>query len=124
MSPQAKGPLALSLLIMAIGVGWLLSALNVFPQINWVWILGLGVVGVLVFVISGGVDKVSVVIGPFFIIASLLSILRQSGRMTLDVEVPMLVIAIGALLFVAQLRVVPLPKWYELIPPERKDAQG
>jgi hypothetical protein len=109
---RPKGPLVLALLIITVGVGWLLSARGIGAGINWVWTLGLGVVGVLTFVLSGGVDKLNVVIGPFLIVSSVLSILRQTGRLPLDTEVPVLVILIGTLLLVAQLRIVPLPRWF------------
>lgn len=115
-----KGPLALSLLIIAIGVGWLLSALGVLPVVNWIWSLGLGGLGVLTFVVVGGIDKVNVVIGPLLIAASGLSVLRQTRQLSFDVEVPMLVILVGILLFVSQLRIVPVPSWYEPAPPPRE----
>jgi hypothetical protein len=59
----------------------------------------------------GGFDKVTVVVGPFFILASCLSILRQTGRLQLDVEIPILVIAAGILLLVARSPAVPIPGW-------------
>ncbi len=81
MKPD-KRTLILPLLLIAVGVGWLLTTLGVAPGIDWVWTLGLAIVGLLTFAI-GGIDKVSVVIGPFFILASMLSILRQTGRLRL-----------------------------------------
>lgn len=113
MSQPSKGPLVLAVLIITVGVGWLLTAQGFGPDINWVWTLGLGVVGVLTFVVSGGLDKVSVIAGPFFLVGSLLSVLRQTGRMSVDVEVPVLVILIGLLLLVAQCHCVPAPRWFE-----------
>ncbi len=111
------------MLLITVGTGWLLSTLGIAPSINWVWTLGLAVVGLLTFVI-GGVDKVTVVIGPFFILASTLSILRQTGRLSFDVEVPALVILSGILLIVARLPVIPTPKWItsEPLGPPRQDA--
>ena len=113
MQNQPKGPLALSLLIISVGVGWLLTSQGYVPGINWIWTLGLGVIGILTFILSGGLDKASVVIGPFFLVSSVLSILRQSGHLDMNAEVPILVILIGVLLFIAQLRVIPSPKWLE-----------
>jgi len=112
MDKQPKGPLVLSILIITIGVGWLLTVQGVGPGINWVWTLGLAVIGLLTFVLSGGLDKASIVIGPFFLVSSMLSVLRQTGRLETDLEVPLLVIVVGVLLFVAQLRIVPAPKWF------------
>lgn len=115
-SGSAKGRVALAMLIITLGIGWLLTAQNVAPGINWVWTLGLGVVGVLVFVVSGGVDKLSIVIGPFFLIASVLSILRQTGQIRIDVEMPVLVIAVGALLLLAQWPGIVAPRWLVPLP--------
>ena len=112
MQKGSKGPVVLSLLIITLGVGWLLTTLAVSPGINWVLTLSLGMIGVLVFVVSGGVDKVSVIIGPLFLIGSVLSILRQSKLLSIDVEIPICVIVLGLLMLVAQLKVIPPPGWY------------
>lgn len=102
--------LLVPIVLITIGAGWLLTTLGVAPGVDWVWTLGLAVVGLLAIAV-GGLDKVSVVLGPFFIIASCLSILRQTGRLHIDVEIPILVILSGVLLLVARLRVIPIPKW-------------
>ena len=112
MNAQPKGPICVAILIIAVGVGWLLTAQGIGDGINWVWTLGLGVSGVLIFVVSGGVNKSSIVSGPFLIIGSVLSILRQSGRLSINLEVPILVITIGVLFLIAQLPLVPPPRWY------------
>lgn len=103
--------LVLSLFTTAVGVGGLLMATGVSPQVDWIWSLGLGTMGLIVFVLSGGIDKASVVLGPIFLLAAVLSVLRQSGRLTAAVEVPLLVTALGVLMFLAHLPVVPLPSW-------------
>jgi hypothetical protein len=103
--------LIIPVLIIVVGVGWLLTAQGIGPGINWVWTLGLGVIGILTFVVSG-FDKVSVVLGPFFLLASMVSVLRQTGQLALDIEVPVLVISIGVLLLVAQLPAIPKPAWF------------
>lgn len=109
MKPDQK-TLILPILLITVGAGWLLTTLGVAPGIDWVWTLGLAMVGLLT-VAVGGIDKVSVVIGPFFIVASSLSILRQTGRLRLDVELPILVIVAGVLLLVARSPAIPIPKW-------------
>ena len=108
---QPKGPLILGILIITVGVGWLLTAQGFAPGIDWIWTLGLGIVGVVTFIVSGGLDKASVVIGPFFLVGSLLSILRQTGRIETNIEVPILVILVGVLVVIAQMSFVPNPKW-------------
>jgi hypothetical protein len=109
MKPDKK-TLVLPILLITIGAGWLLTTLGVMPRVDWVWTLGLLVAGVLVFVV-GGFDKVTIVVGPFLIAASCLSLLRQTGRLETNLEVPMLVIIAGVLLLVARLPIVPIPRW-------------
>ncbi len=109
MKPDKK-TLVPPILLIAVGAGWLLTTLGVSPGIDWVWTLGLAAVGLLTFAVSG-LDKVTVVIGPFFILTSCLSILRQTGRLHVDVEVPILVIVAGVLLLVARTPAIPIPKW-------------
>jgi hypothetical protein len=104
--------LVIPILIITVGVGWLLTAQGFAPGVNWIWTLGLAVVGILTLVVSKGFDKASVVIGPFFLLASLLSVLRQMGNVRLEIEVPLLVISIGVLLLVAQMPSVPKPGWF------------
>ena len=97
-------------LIMTIVVGWLLTVKGVVPGVDWVWVLGLGIAGSLVLVV-GGIDKVTVVVGPFLLMATVFSVLRQTGRLSVDTEVPLLVIAIGGLMLFGHLAPVPPPAW-------------
>ncbi len=116
MQSIPKGPIALSIVIITVGVGWLLTSLGFGPGINWVWTLGLGVVGIFAFILSSGLDKVSVILGPFFLISSILSILRQTGHLGTDTEIPILVIVVGVLLLIAQMPFIPIPKWFIPLP--------
>lgn len=103
--------LAVSLLMITVGVGWLLTVKGIVPQINWVWTLGMAVCGVLMFVLMG-FDKLSVVLGSFFLVCSVLSVLRQQKVLSVETEAPMLVIAVGLLLLIARSRRVPVPNWF------------
>ena len=105
-----KLSLFISLLLITVGAGWLLTILGYAPGIDWVWTLGLIVAGVAIFAV-GGIDKITIVVGTFFVVASLMSVLRQTNRLRLDVEVPILVIVFGVLLLIARLSVIPMPKW-------------
>ncbi|QDT54515.1 hypothetical protein Pan44_25480 [Caulifigura coniformis] len=109
-----SGQKTLAILIMAVGAGWLMTVQNVLPGVDWVWTLGLLAVGILAFLVSRGIDRFSVVAGPLFVLASLLSTLRQTGRLSLDTEVPLLVIASGFLLFISSW--VRTPGWMVLEP--------
>lgn len=102
----------LGVLLVTVGTGWMLTSLEIGPDIAWVWTLGLLVIGVLTFAV-GGLDKVTVVAGPFFVIASCLSLLRQQNRLQVEQEIPLLVIVTGILLLVAQIKAIPFPKWIE-----------
>jgi len=124
MSSSSKAPLVIPILIIVVGVGWLLTVSGFGPGINWVWTLGLGAIGILPFVASKGFEKDSVVIGPFFLLASLLSALRQTGQLSLDIEVPLLVISIGALLLVAQVPAIPNPAWFVALPPPAEEPHA
>lgn len=112
MASTGRAQLVIPILIITVGAGWLLTAQGFAPGVDWIWVLGLGIIGILTFVLSKGFDKVSVVLGPFFLLASLLSVLRQTGRLSLEIEMPLLVISIGVLLLVAQARAIPKPAWY------------
>ncbi len=87
-------------LIITIGIAWLLSALEIMPMVNWLWVLGLAVAGVLVLAL-GGRNRTTMVLGPFLIICAGFSIARQSGRISEAYELPILVIIFGALSLVA-----------------------
>jgi hypothetical protein len=118
MKPDKK-TLLLPILLITIGIGWLLSTLGVAPKIDWIWTLGLAATGFLAFAIWG-FDKATIVIGPFFLAASLLSVLRQTERITMDLEVPILVIFSGVLLLFARMPIFPSPKW--MIDDDDQDA--
>ncbi|MEO6710657.1 MAG: hypothetical protein ABIP42_13840 [Planctomycetota bacterium] len=109
MKPDKK-TLAVPILMITFGTGWLLTTLKVVPDIDWVWTLALAMVGLSSFAI-GGMNKLSVALGPFFLLASGLSILRQTGYLRLSVEVPILLIIAGVLLLVARLPAIPTPSW-------------
>jgi hypothetical protein len=113
-----KKALAAPILIIALGVGWLLTVQNIVPGVNWVWVVGLGVTGVLI--LAASIDKVTAVVGPFLIAATFFSLMRQTGRMSIDTEVPSLVIVFGALMLLAKVLPIPLPAW--IIEPPKPGA--
>jgi hypothetical protein len=107
---QDRTSLILGVLLVAVGGGWLLSSLGFIPSVDWAWSLGLAVVGVLAVVLSG-FDKVSFVVAGFFVLASVLSVLRQMGIVNIEIEVPVLVLAAGLLLIAARSSAIPSPRW-------------
>jgi hypothetical protein len=109
------------IMLITIGGGWLLTTMGVAESIDWVWTLGLAVTGLLAMVI-GGFNKVTVVIGPFFVVTSILSVLRQTDRLHIDVEVPILVILAGVLLLIARAPNIPAPDW--ILPDPHRDLES
>jgi hypothetical protein len=95
--------------ITTVGAGWLLTAQGVIPGVQWAWVLVLAVLGA--FVLFVGVDKVSVAVGPSLMAAAALSILRQTGWIAINTEVPLLTMIVGSLWTAAYLLPVPLPAW-------------
>jgi len=104
--------LVVPVLIIAVGIGWLLTTLGVVPNVLWVWTLGLAASGLLTFV-TNGLNKFSVLVGPMLLLASLFSLLRQTGRMSIDHEIPLLTIAFGVLLLIARGSLIPSPDWIQ-----------
>jgi hypothetical protein len=109
MRRSALGSIAVPVLIITVGVGALLSAMGVGEGVDWIWSLGLAVVGV--FALASGVDKVTAVVGPFLVFASIFSVLRQTGRLSVNLEMPMLVIVFGVLMLIARIAPIPTPTW-------------
>jgi len=100
---------ATGLMLVVVGAGWLLTTLGYMPNINWVWIITLAVVGFVPMALSG-LSKFSVFSAGIMLLASLASILRQMGTISINTEVPALVIAAGALLVLVTLWPARTPK--------------
>lgn len=107
-----KKTIVFPLLCVGIGVGWLLTAWGFIPGVNWVWTLGLGLLGVLLMAVVG-VDKATVVAGPYLVIASIFSLLRQTDRIEPNIEIPCLVISGGLCMLIPYLLPVRKPSWYD-----------
>jgi hypothetical protein len=110
MTSTQKRGVASAILIIAIGVAWLLNVIGVVAGVNWVWTGSLGVMGALILGF-GGVNQLTILVGPFLIVASILSILRQTGQMSIDVEVPVLVVCFGVLMLLSYILRLPLPEY-------------
>ena len=109
-------------IIVVVGVGWLLTTHNVIGGVNWVWVLGLAAAGVLTMAL-GGIDKFTFVVGPFLIIATIFSILRQTDQIKIDTEVPCMMIIAGLLILLARFLPVPTPQWYREMEQDDEDDQ-
>ena len=109
MSNSSKAPVVVSILIMVAGFGWLLNSFHWLEEVDWVWTLGIAALGAVV--LGTGINKVSVIVGPFLILGAACAFLRQTGRLAVEHEVPILVIVFGALLLLAYVLPVPLPRY-------------
>ena len=107
MAGSARKHLLLPLLVVILGVAWLLNAMEFMPDVDWIWTFGLATVGILTLGV-GGLSKFTCVMGPFFIIASVCSVLRQTSRLRLETEIPILIIVFGCLMLLVQIVKVPL----------------
>jgi len=97
-------------LIIVLGVTWLLNVLQLLPAVDWIWTIGLAAVGILTLVV-GGINRLTVVVGPFLMVGSVCSVLRQLGSLSVDREVPVLITFLGIFMLIAQILGLSLPEF-------------
>ena len=95
----------LPLLIIATGIGWILSTNNIMPGVNWAWILVIAVAGIMS--MCDGLNKLTFVLGPMLLISSVMIVLLQSERLKIEMGFPVLVTSLGLLMLVARLSSLP-----------------
>ena len=103
---SSKPAIAISLLIIALGIGWLLNVLSVIKGVDWIWVTALGISGILLLGLAK-LDRFNFVVGTSLIICSVLSLLRQTGKLTFNIEAPVLFISVGLLLLFSHLLRLP-----------------
>jgi hypothetical protein len=101
----SKARFVVPILVVTLGVAWLLNVLKVIPGVDWIWTGGMAVIGILTLAF-GGINKLTVVLGPFLLAGAVCSFLRQRETLDINKEIPLLVIVLGCLLILAQ--VLPL----------------
>jgi hypothetical protein len=109
----------IAVLVIALGVAWLLNILGVIPGVDWLWTGGLGVAGILVMA-ANGINKFTFVIGPFLLVSSVFSVLRQTGRFSANIELPVLFIIFGVLLLLSLLLPLATPEFLREEPQDEK----
>lgn len=97
-------------ILLTIGAGHLLNVQGFIPQVDWLWTGLLGVAGLLILII-GSRNKMTFTIGPWLIVVSICSFLRETGRLEMKTEVPILVISLGAFLLISELMKLPTPDY-------------
>jgi len=73
-------PILIAVCLIALGTAWLLNNIGVMPGVNWIWTLSLAAVA-LVILAAAGLDKLTAVVVPLLILASIASVLRQTGKL-------------------------------------------
>ena len=105
-----RSMIIVAVVIIGLGVAWLLNTLDVISGVDWLWTGGLGVAGILIMA-AHGINKFTFVIGPFLLVSSVFSIFRQTGRLRIDIEMPVLFIIFGALFLLSLLLPLPTPEF-------------
>ena len=90
------------LVLLIVGISWLLVVLNMVPDLQWIWTVGLFLAGTLVMVFLG-LDKLTFTIGMFLIVGGVFSILRFQDMISLEIELPVLVICFGSLMALSEM---------------------
>ena len=90
----------LPLIIIATGIGWMLTTNGIMEGVNWAIVLVLAVCGILSMI--NGFTKVSVVLGPMLLIGSVVLVMLQTKRIKIEMGFPVLVISFGVLMLVSR----------------------
>jgi hypothetical protein len=107
-----KSLIVLACCLIALGVGWLMDGLGFLPIVDWVWVSALAIAGLATLAL-GGVNKVTLTIGPFLLAAAAGSAMRQGKVVTAEIELPLLVLLLGILILANLVLPVPNPRWYQ-----------
>ncbi|MCK5850572.1 MAG: hypothetical protein KAH23_06615, partial [Kiritimatiellae bacterium] len=54
-----------------------------------------------------GFDRLTIVIGPFLIISAIFSVLRQTDKLSVEKELPILTVALGTLMLLSYILKLP-----------------
>jgi hypothetical protein len=69
-------------------------------RIDWIWVSGLGISGILLLSLAK-LDRFNFVVGTTLMICSILALLRQTDVITINIEAPVLFICVGLLLLLS-----------------------
>ena len=103
---RGKEKYVIPVLVTVLGIAWSLNAFEVFPALDWIWTIGMAAIGILTLFV-GGIKKEPIVVGFALISAAIASIFRQTGRINLKIEAPILVLIIGVLLLLVEIMNIP-----------------
>src|SRR5574337_1742471 len=92
---------SLPVTLIVIGLGWLLWELRLFPAIDWLISAGFVVAGIAVLVIDG-VNKNSIVVGPFLVAIGIAWLAHDRYWVGWRFIVPGLLVLLGVLMLAAR----------------------
>ena len=97
---------SLPVTLIVVGLGWLLWEFRLFPDIDW--IIGLGfIVGGIAVLALDGINKNSVVIGPFMIAVGVAWLVHDRYGTHWRFIIPVMLVFLGALMLIARSSKVP-----------------
>lgn len=99
----------LPIALIVVGAGWLLKELHLFPDANWIVILGLISAGVLIMVLEG-FNSETVIKGPMLIAAGVAAYLHLHQGWDWRILVPSLLILAGLLILASRSGTIPPPR--------------
>jgi hypothetical protein len=97
---------SLPVTLIAVGLGWLLWEFRLFPDVDWIISIGFIAAGVAVMTIDG-INKNSVVIGPFLIAIGVAWLLHDRYGTHWRYIIPVMLVLLGALMLIARSARVP-----------------
>lgn len=97
---------SLPVTLIVVGAAWLLWELRLFPDIDWI-ISGAFVAGGIAVLILDGVNKNSIVIGPFLIGVGLAWFAHMHYWVSWHIVIPALLLLLGILMLVARSHRIP-----------------
>lgn len=97
---------SLPVTLIVVGLGWLLWEFRLFPDIDWIISLGFVVGGIAVLAVDG-INKNSVVLGPFLVAIGIAWFLHDRYYASWRLIVPALLVLLGFLMLLARSPRVP-----------------
>ena len=97
---------SLPVTLIVVGIGWLLWEFRPFPDIDWIIGIGFIVAGIAVMAIDG-INKNSVVIGPFLIAIGVAWLVHDRYGIYWRFIIPGMLVLLGALMLIARSAKVP-----------------
>ena len=98
---------SLPVTLIVVGIGWLLWEFRLFPDVDWIIGLGFIVAGIAVVAIDG-INKNSVVIGPFLIAVGLAWLAHDRFGTHWRYIIPLMLVLLGLLMLIARSPRVPV----------------